>query len=270
MITQSSKYFYTADSWDEAAWLDIVSIEYESLLAAYPFDTRLREIPGEGRLKVLDVGCGSAIFAQYLDKTLGDDLHLSCDLLDVSDISLQQARGVLRKLKHFSPSRLFKTLIEDLPSALHLSESTYDAIWAIHSLTTVDLERMPEVFRHLLRLLSPGGRLYIYQLTADSSYQTLHQVYRQQVSPDVPRFMEFEDTKRILDSLPVEYKVIELSFDHELPRDRPELVENYLRKCVLDDTLDTEQVFGDLLSRFKSDDGYRIPQSVNFISVSKR
>lgn len=270
MTTRSPKYFYTADSWDEAAWLDIVSIEYESLVAAYPFDTKLREISSKGRLKVLDVGCGSAIFAQYLDRSLEQDLHLCCDLLDVSDRSLQQAQRVLGKLKHFSPNRSFKTLIEDLPSALLPAKPTYDAIWAIHSLTTVDLERMPAVFRHLLRLLSPGGHLYIYQLTADSSYQALHRVYREWVSVDVSRFMEFEDTERILETLPVEYEVIELRFDHELPRGRPELMENYLRKCVLDDTLDTKQVFGDLLPRFESDDRYRIPQSVNFICVSKR
>ncbi len=270
MTTQSPKYFYTAESWDEAAWLDIVSVEYESLVAAYPFDAKLRSVSNEGRLKLLDVGCGSAIFAQYLDRTLAEDLHLSCDLLDVSDLSLRQAERVLRELEHFSPNDTFKTLIEDLPGALSASESQYDVIWAIHSLTTVDLQRMPEVFRQLLRLLRPDGHLYIYQLTANSSYQILHQAYREQVSSKVPRFMEFEDTEIILQSLPVEYEVIELRFDHKLPLNRPELVENYLRKCVLDDTLDTEQVFGELLARFETDGGYRIPQTVNFVSISKR
>jgi len=266
---QSPKYFYTADSWNEAAWLEIVSVEYESLVAAYPFDAVLREISSEGQLRLLDVGCGSAIFAQYLDRTLKEGLHLSCDLLDVSERSLRQAQQVLGDLKHFSPKRRIKALIEDLPGTLPLSLPTYDAIWAIHSLTTVDLKRMPAVFRHLLQLLSPGGHMYIYQLTADSSYQIFHQAYREQASVEVPRFMEFEDTQRILESLPVEYEVVELSFDHHLPRDRPDLLENYLRKCVLDDTLDTQQAFADLLPRFERDDGYRIPQSVNFIDISK-
>ncbi len=270
MSAQSPKYFYATESWDESAWLDIVSVEYESLVSAYPFDTKLREISREGQLRILDVGCGSAIFAQYLDGIISDDIHLTCDLLDVSERSLQQAHAVLEGLEHFTPGRSITTLIEDIPDALPLTEPPYDAIWAIHSLTTVEVDQMPSVFRHLLQLLSDDGRLFIYQLTADSSYQTLHQVYRERTSKGVPPFMEFEDTERILKSLPVDYEVLELSFDHELPRSQPDLVEHYLRKCVLDESVDTQQVFSDLLPRYESDGLYRIPQSVNFISVSRR
>lgn len=269
MTTQSSKYFYAADSWDEAAWIDVISVEYESLVSAYSFETKFREICGEGRLKVLDVGCGSALFPRYLDQTLADDIHLTCDLLDVSERSLRQAESVMEELQHFSAGRSFKSLIEGIPRTLLPAEPSYDVIWAIHSLTTVDLEQMPDVFEHLLRLLSPGGHMFIYQLTAFSAYQTLHRVYRERVSNEVPRFMEFEDTQRILESLSAEYEVLELSFDHELPRDRHDLVENYLRKCVLDESVDTERVFGDLLPRFESGEWYRIPQTVNFISISR-
>lgn len=269
MTTQSPKYFYTADSWDEAAWIDVISVEYESLVSAYPFDTKFRGISSEGRLKVLDVGCGSALFPQYLDQTLTDGIHLTCDLLDVSERSLRQAERVMEELEHFSAGRSIKTLIEDIPRALLPAVPSYDVIWAIHSLTTVDLKQMPDVIEHLLRLLSPGGHLFIYQLTADSAYQALHRVYRERVSTEVPRFMEFEDTQRILESLSAEYEVLELSFDHELPGGRPDLMENYLRKCVLDESVDTERVFGDLLPRFESGGLYRIPQFVNFISISR-
>ncbi len=267
MSAQSSKYFYATSSWDETAWLDIVSVEYKSLVSAYPFDNKLREISSDGQLRILDVGCGSAIFPQFLDGALRSGVHLTCDLLDVSERSLKQAREVLTELEHFSPGRSIASLIEDIPESLPLSGPTYDAIWAIHSLTTVDVDQMPSVIRHLLQLLSDSGQLFIYQLTADSSYQTLHQIYREQVSNGVPRYMEFEDTKRILELLPIEYQVIELSFDHELPLNQPDLVEHYLRKCVLDETIDVERVFGDVLPRFESNGLYRIPQTVNLISV---
>ncbi len=270
MSTQSPRSFYTTASWDESAWLDIVSVEYESLISAYPFNSKFREFSKQGQLKILDVGCGSAIFPQYLDGTLNDDIHLTCDLLDVSERSLEQAHAVLEELGHFSPGRSIPTLIEDIPAALPLSGPRYDAIWAIHSLTTVDVDRMPSVFRHLLQLLSDDGRLLIYQLTADSSYQTLHRVYRERTSKGVLPFMEFEDTKRILESLPVEYEVVELSFDHELPIDQPDLVEHYLRKCVLDETIDAQRLFGGLLPRFEDDGLYRLPQSVNLVSVALR
>jgi SAM-dependent methyltransferase len=268
--TLSPKHFYTNDNWDESDWLDIVSVEYESLVSTYPFDTTFREIADGGRLAALDVGCGSALFARYLEPTLGDGIHLTCDLLDVSERSLKQAEEVLTELEHFSPGRSIASLIEDIPEALPLSQPTYDAIWAVHSLTTVDVDQMSSVFQHLLQLLSDSGLLFIYQLTADSSYQTLHQVYREQVSNGVPRYMEFEDTKHILELLPVEYQVIELNFDHELPLNQPDLVEHYLRKCVLDETIDAQRVFADMLPRFESDGLYRIPQTVNLISVKMR
>jgi SAM-dependent methyltransferase len=267
---QSPKHFYTTDSWDESAWLDIVSVEYESLISAYPFDAKLTEISGNGQLRILDVGCGSAIFPQFLDEALESSIHLTCDLLDVSALSLRRAHDVLTELEHFSPGRSFATLIEDIPDVLPMSGFPYDAIWAIHSLTTVDLDQMPSVFRHLLQLLSGDGQLFIYQLAAQSSYQTLHRVYREHVSDGVSKFMEFEDTRRILESLPVEYEVVELSFDHELPLDQPDLVEHYLRKCVLDESVDTQRVFGDMLPRFERDGLYRLPQSVNLMSVAKR
>ena len=270
MSAHSPKYFYAADNWDESDWLDIVSVEYEALVSEYPFDSKFREISRRGQLRILDVGCGSAIFSQYLDRTLADDIHLTCDLLDVSERSLQQAHTVLAGLEHFSPGRNITTLIEDIPYALSLQAPPYDGIWAIHSLTTVDLNQMRSVLRHLLELLSEGGQLFIYQLTAASSYQTLHQIYRERLANGIPRYMEFEDTKRILESLQVEYEVVEFSFDHELPLNQPELVERYLRKCVLDETIDAQRVFGDVLPNFEQDGLYRLPQTVNLISVEKR
>ena len=219
---------------------------------------------------MLDVGCGSALFARYLEPTLGDGIHLTCDLLDVSERSLKQAHAVLEELEHFNPGLSIPSLIEEIPDALPVSEPHYDAIWAIHSFTTVDVDQMRPVFRHLLDLLSYDGQLFIYQLTADSSYQTLYRTYRESTTKRVAPFMDFEDTERILKSLPVEYDVLELNFDHELPIDQPELVEHYLRKCVLDESIDALRVFRDVLPRFESDGLYRIPQSVNFISVSRR
>ena len=270
MSTPSPKYFYKTDSWDETVWLDIVSIEYESLVSAFPFDAKLRELYRGDQLRILDVGCGSAFFPQFLDGTLGADIHITCDLLDVSERSLKQANEVLIELEHFTPGRSIATLIEGIPETLPISGPTYDAIWAVHSLTTVDVDQMPFVFRHLLQLLTENGLLFIYQLTADSSYQTLHRVYREQILNEVPRYMEFEDTKHILESLPVEYEVVELKFDHELPLNQPDLVEHYLRKCVLDETIDAQRMFGDVLPRFESNGLYRLPQSVNLISVAMR
>lgn len=268
MSSSSSKYFYTTDSWNEASWIEVVSIEYESLVSAYPFDRVLTEVSAGGTLKILDVGCGSAIFPQFLDRSISSDLALHCDLLDISERSLQRAAMVMGELGRFTASEIIQTAIEDIPEALSAADPQYDVIWAIHSFTTVDVQRMPAVMDHLLRLMKPNARFFIYQLAADSSYQTLHKIYRQTFADEPPRFMESEDSQRILDSLSIDYELMELRFDHVLPGDHSELLENYLRKCVLDDSVDPERVFGDVLPRYKDNGDYRVPQHVDFIDIT--
>jgi SAM-dependent methyltransferase len=268
---RTARGFYARPSWDETAWTNVIAIEYERLTATYPFADRLEALAPGGPHRVLDVGCGTAIFPRYLDPRLPDSLRLDCDLLDISPVSLGRAREALERLPHFRVRRTIQAAIEDIPSALSAGRHQYDVIWAIHSLTTVDLNRMPEVIRHLLRLLAPKGMFFIYQLTARSSYQVLHAFYRRYHPQAGGRFMQSEDSERILRELATPYELHELQFDHQLPEDRSDLLQNYLRKCVLDESLDALRFFAPLLPRFHDPPQrmYRFPQSVNFLSVPR-
>ena len=132
---------------------------------------------------------------------------------------------------------------------------------------------MRAVYESLLDALCPGGYLFVYQLTAKSSYQTFHGLYRARHPHGQNRapYMEFEDSQRILDSLGVEYEVHPQRFAHEIPENQPALLEKYLRKIILDDTVDVRHFFGPLLEGFH-DPGrgrYVFPQSVNLIAVPK-
>ena len=259
-MTPPSEY-YANPGWDVDSWVEVIGVEYESLISAYPFDETFRALGGSIRL--LDVGCGTAIFPGYLDPVLSEEVHIRADLLDQSETSLSSSRRVLADLEHFSTGESFRADIEDLRE---IGEGRYDVIWAIHSLTTVDRERMPETFRRLVAALRPGGWLFVYQLTAASSYQRVHGWYRESHGGD--RYMEYEDSARILAAEGYHFEVYELAFDHVVP-DRPDALTGYLRKVALDEDV-TADLFEPILSEYRSGDVVRFPQTVNLIAVPEQ
>ena len=265
--------YYADEDWDVDSWVDVIAVEYETLVRVFPFDRILQSLPGPGSLRVLDVGCGTAIFPGYLDPILPPDVGLIVDLWDISESSLRRAREVMRQLPHFSVDRTYQALIEDLPTTLPLDTDRYDVIWAMHSFTTVSVERMGAVYARLFEALRPGGYLFVYQLTSESYYQKFHGLYRNEHPHGRNRapYMEFEDSQRILESLGLEYEVYPQRFTHEIAKSQDDLLEKYLRKVVLDDTVDVGQLFEPLLESVYDPalDRYVIPQSVNLITVSK-
>jgi SAM-dependent methyltransferase len=254
----SARGYYSNDRWDLAAWVDVIAIEYETLVGVYPFDDVFRSLGGD--LELLDVGCGTAIFPGYLDPILSEDVHLRADLLDISEASLVRASEVLTTLDHFTVGDAYQTQIEDLPD---LGDDRYHVVWAIHSLTTVDRDRMPASYDRLMGSVKPGGYLYIYQLTAGSAYQRVHRLYR--AARGGNRYMEFEDTVNMFDAAGYQYEVVELAFDHVVP-DRS--LEKYLHKVTLDDTVSVE-LFEPMLTRLRDDGVVRFPQTVNLIAAHK-
>lgn len=270
---QPSKHYYENESWDIKSWIDVISIEYQSLVDRFPFNDILNEFSRPQSLQLLDVGCGSAIFPSYLDKVLADEIHFTCDLFDISPASLGQASQVLRMLEHFTPRNLMQGMIEEIPDRFKSRTDVYDVIWAIHSLTTVDLSKMEAVFQCLMDLLTPGGYLLIYQLAAKSTYQRLHRHYLSQHSNAIneTRFMQSEDSKKLLDSLGLTYETHSLSFSHVIKSDKEALLEMYLRKSILDDSVDVLNFFADILPDYvdAGAQSYKFPQFVNFIVVRK-
>ena len=270
---KSEKNYYTQNTWNENSWKDIIFVEYEKLIDTYPFDENLQSIFKKRNLNLLDIGCGTAIFPSYLDKALSNNIHFSCDLLDISNSSLQQAKQVMDKLDHFNVNQMFNISIEDISTTLSGNKKFYDVILAIHSFTTVDIKKMKNVYKHIYELLAPNGRIFVYQFTNNSSYPYIYNYYlsNHPHGKKKTRFMSYEDTKEILESMGVVYEVYELFFNHEIKSDRYDLLENYLRKCILDNSVDVLTFFKPILKKFhdKKSNKFKIPQFVNFIEIKK-
>ncbi len=213
-----------------------------------------------GRITLLDVGCGTAIFPSYLDQELTPEVHIRADLLDISAASLRRASEIVASLEHFSLGESIQAAIEDLPVL-----GRYDVIWAIHSFTTVDADRMPDTYARLMAALEPGGYLYVYQLTATSAYQRLHALYRRHRGGR--RYMEFEDSLAILSEAGIDLEVHELAFDHVVP-DEPVALAGYLQKVSLDDAVPIE-LFEPALAEYRGDGFVRFPQTVNLIAARR-
>lgn len=269
--TPKGKQFYSTSGWDEGRWIDVIAIEYESLIAAYPFDKLLHSLAEKGPINLLDIGCGTGIFPRFLDPTLSPKTKLQCDLLDISAESLRAAERVFGELAHFEVDQLFNMSIEEIPILISAEDKRYEVIWAIHSLTTVDQAKMRAVFEQIRDLLAPGGSFFIYQLTASSSYQALHQLYAEAQGLAAPAnpYMQFEDSMRLLEEIGWAAEVHELAFPHSVPKDEETTLEAYLQKVVLDDGINAIELFGAQLEAFLQGDEYIFPQTVNLIVLQK-
>jgi ubiquinone/menaquinone biosynthesis C-methylase UbiE len=265
--TPSGKDFYSHSGWDESTWVDVIAIEYERLMQAFPFDKTLHSLSAKAPVKLLDIGCGTGIFPRFLDPSLSADTRLECDLLDISAESLRAAEKVFGDLAHFEVDELFNMSIEEMPQLLSPENKRYEVIWAIHSFTTVDQSQMKTVFEHIRRLLATGGYFFIYQLAAESSYQALHQHYAEASGLSAPTnpYMQFEDSLQLLDEIAWPTEVHEQTFPHRVPKADLDTLEAYLQKVVLDDSINAIELFGDFLDNYSEADEYVFPQKVNLI-----
>lgn len=271
MADKTAKRYYTQEAWDVQSWVDVIAIEYEKLSTEYLFNEIFRSISVDDKIRLLDVGCGTAIFPGYLDQILESDIKLVCDLLDISEASLIKAREVISRLSHFEAGKSYQGLIEEIPTIFNQGKYAYNLIWAIHSFTTVDINSMPAVYSHLLKMLAEDGLLLVYQLAQVSSYQVLHSYYRSQhvnYAKHKP-YMEFEDSVRILDGMGANYAVKSFSFNHIIEESRPDVLANYLKKVILDDEVEVMDIFAPIMAQFyvPEEKIYKFPQMVNLLEI---
>lgn len=184
-----------------------------------------------------------------LDQKLDGQIKISSDLLDVSEYSLNQCSSVVNKLTNFQTNEVFVSSIENIQTTIPRS-NCYDIIWAIHSLYTVEINSIKDVIKQIRELLKPGGIFLIYQASLDSSYSQLYDFYLRNCEQpnNNTKYLIAEDIQETLDILRFHYDLKEFNYDHEIDHEDQDLLAVYLKKCVLDNSVDVVSLFKEKIS----------------------
>ncbi|NEP06358.1 MAG: class I SAM-dependent methyltransferase [Okeania sp. SIO2G4] len=266
-----SKSYYQAEKLDLDSWFQVTQIDYEKLIEEYSFNNLFKGF-AKNKLKLLDIGCGTAKFPSLLDKKLEGDIHISADLLDISEYCLQVAQKQFDSCQHFSINKTYLSGTENLQQLVEKTNS-YDIIWAIHSLCTVDPNRMADVYLYCLDLLGDNGKFLIYQLAEKSSYNNLYSFYLSHYAErkNTTYFLTSEDHKQILDTLGINYENIRFRFSHRINFESKNILEIYLKKCVFDNTLDVLNFFQPILQESfdRETNQYQFEQIVDLLIIDE-
>lgn len=266
-----SKSYYQKDKLDLDSWFSVTQVDYEKLIEQYSFDNLFKAF-GKTQLKILDVGCGTAKFPSLLDHKINSNIHLLVDLLDISEYCLQVAQKQYDNLKHFSTDQTYLSTTENIHKSVQKTRS-YDIIWAIHSFCTIDKNQMENVYLYYLDLLQFNGKFLIYQLAKNSSYYKLDNFYLSHYSEPnrTTPFLASEDLKQILDVLGITYKTISLHFTHRINSHCQNILEIYLKKCVLDHRVDVLNFLKPILQECFDEESnqYQFEQVVDLLIIEK-
>jgi ubiquinone/menaquinone biosynthesis C-methylase UbiE len=262
--------FYQEEKLDLDSWFKISQIDYEKLIELYPFQEMFTAF-GKAQISLLDIGCGISKFSSLLDNHISGDIHLSVDILDTSNYCLEKSQQVLTNLNNFTVDSMYLTDLKNI-NLLIPTARKYDLIWAIHSVYGIDKNSIHSTIESWLKLLNSHGKILIYVLSEDSFYYKLHDLYLKkepELSMDRQQYLTAENLQKSIKSLGISYQSHEISFEHIVDKSRQQVLNKYVRQCILDHNSNLVNLSQEWFSRFldKDRNQYKFPQIVKLLTI---
>ncbi len=241
--------------------------DYRRMVAARDWAADRRGPAVAGRVRVLDVACGSGKFPAELSRRgLADAVagtRVEIDLLDPSPFSIAEARSVLAP--PFSVGAEHEVRIQDLPAAV----GGFDVAWATHALYAVPPDEIGAGIARMVAAQRPGGFGAIVHATAASHYLRFAEAFRATFAPASVPFTTAAQVAGALAAAGVTPQVTTLHYDVGHP-DRA-VIEGFLQRCVFDDTvslrrMEAEGAVGAYLATCAGEEGYRFSQVVDVLT----
>ena len=146
---------------------DLRMVRYEEIsnYPAWMFRRLASTVAPQAGDNILDLGAGYGAVTKGLLKA-NPDLNVNYHLVERSEVQLQRARYELSQVKHRLSPLNFHFHNDDFLEA-NLEPGQFNAIIAKMSLHEFSAFHQPQVMRKVMRLLAPGGKLYIWQTILD-------------------------------------------------------------------------------------------------------
>jgi SAM-dependent methyltransferase len=227
------------DHWSEAgrsemqAFYALATEDYRQLVAARAWDADLDRQAVDGRVRLLDVACGSGKFPTAL-LAAGLPAHpvVDVDLLDPSAFSIAEARQALAP--PFVAAGEYEVFLQDFAG------TGYDVAWATHALYALPPAELADGVAKMVAALRPGGFGAVAQASSRSHYLTFYDAYRASFAPDATPYTDAEGVASALRAAGAPVEVQVLHYRTGTP-DRV-VAEGFLQRCAFDDAVSLEQM----------------------------
>ena len=220
------------------AFYELATQDYRELVAAHDWVGTLRDQQRDGRVRLLDVACGSgkfpsALLAAGLATELGA-LRIEVDLLDPSAFSIAEARAVLTA--PFVPADELEIGLEELD----VGRGPYDVAWATHALYAVPPARLADGLARMHAVLRPGGLGVVAHATSASHYLAVYEAYRASHAPDATPYVTAEQVAAGLRAAGADVTVTDVRY--RTGTDDAAVAEGFLQRCLFDDAISLEDM----------------------------
>ena len=157
--------------------------------AATPFVSSMvrRTLAGLRPARVLDVGCGSGIYARVV---LDSDPSVRVDGVDLAESVIVAAR---RELAGYGTR--VQLHVGDIREWLHRSEAQFDLVMLLNNIYYFDRARRQEIYRLLAASLTNRGQLLLVSMTTPGSIAAAHLDFMlrcQSGSASLPEFADLQ------------------------------------------------------------------------------